>query len=102
MARAKVTDRAPTPHAEPKKKKRTARPHAPVPLRAYSIPQFCEAYNMSVWTYYRIAKDGIGPKIRKVGSKTLIGIADAEAWFEKRKAPAKEQRAEREAASAEA
>ena len=101
MARAKVTGRAPTPHAEPKKK-RMPRPTAPVELKAYNIPQFCEAYNMSIWTYYRIAKEGLGPEIMKIGHKTLIGVADAEAWQQARKAAAREQRRAREAASAEA
>jgi hypothetical protein len=83
------------PDAEPSpEKKREAKP---VALKAYTIPQFCEAYNMSIWTYYRIAKDGIGPKIRKVGHKTLIGVDDAEAWFEE---AAPKQRRAREAAAA--
>ncbi len=47
-----------------------------------------------------MAKEGTGPQITKVGSKTLIGVADAEAWFEARKAAAKEQRRAPEAAEA--
>lgn len=81
----------PTPEAEPKKR-RKPRPTAPVELKAYTIPQFCEAYNISIWTYYRIAKEGTGPVISKIGDKTLIDIADAKAWFEKKKVAAKEQR----------
>ena len=92
-----------TAHAEPKAAKHEKTPPIrgpPVELKAYTIPQFCEAYNLSIWTYYRIAKEGTGPQITKVGSNTLIGVADAEAWFEARKAPAKEQRRAREVAEA--
>lgn len=98
MARAKASP----PHAEAKPK-HTPRPHAPVDLKAYTISQFCEAYNMSIWTYFRLAKAGNGPEIMKLNQKTLIAIADAEAWQETRKAVAREQRQKkREAASAEA
>jgi hypothetical protein len=86
---------APTSDAEPKKK-RTPRPTAPVELKAYTIPQFCEAYNMSIWTYYRIAKAGTGPEVMKIGHKTLIGVSDAEAWQQANKAAAQEQRRARE------
>jgi hypothetical protein len=99
MARAKL-------HAKTKPKaKHTPGPHAPVDLKAYTIPQFCEAYNMSIWTYFRLAKAGEGPETMKVGQqKTLIAIADAEAWQEKRKVVARDQwtarKAKREAKKA--
>lgn len=82
-------------------KKRITKPVELKPgMKAYTIPQFCAAYNHSLDTYYRMARAGEGPMITKLGHKTLIGVDDAEAWFEARKAATTQGRV-REAASAE-
>jgi hypothetical protein len=65
MARAEVTGR----------KTRSA-----VVLAAYSIQQFCEAHNISVDLYFKLQRQGLGPKTMKVGSRTLISAESAAAW----------------------
>jgi hypothetical protein len=53
-------------------------PH--LPRRAYSVPEFCECYRISIrGAYEEIAAGRL--KIRKLGRRTLIATEDAEAWF---------------------
>ena len=48
-----------------------------VPVLAFTIQQFCASHNISIDTYHRIARAGTGPKIMKVGHKTLISVEAA-------------------------
>jgi len=48
--------------------------------KAYSIPQFCEAYGISRSKLYVALKKGEGPRIMKFGGRTLISVEAAEAW----------------------
>jgi hypothetical protein len=78
---------APTPHAEPKSAKRAVQPPIrgpPVAPLAYSIRQFCEAHNLSVDTFFRMARAGNGPQTMRVGGRTLISVEAAEAWRRER------------------
>jgi hypothetical protein len=80
------------------------KPQKPVELQMYTIPQFCEAHNISIDSYYRMQRAGDGPEIKKVGHGTRISVEAAKAWREKGKAAtetaeAKEQRLARKAAS---
>jgi hypothetical protein len=106
MSRIKTTKRRAAPReAEPLPMPRTieaAKAAPPVELKAYTIPLFCEAHNLSIWTYYRMAAAGTGPAIMKIGHKTLISVEDAEAWRKARKDAARHGRAAANAASAEA
>lgn len=53
---------------------------AGVPQRAYSIVEFCAAYNLSRSLAY--LEVGAGRlRVRKVGRRTLIAAEDAENWF---------------------
>jgi hypothetical protein len=56
---------------------------------AISIPEFCRRHQISVGMYFKIAREGIGPRVMKVGKRTIISREAAEAW-----------RRERESASA--
>jgi hypothetical protein len=56
---------------------------------ALSIPEFCRRHQISVGMYFKIAREGIGPRVMKVGKRTIISREAAEAW-----------RRERESASA--
>jgi hypothetical protein len=71
-------------------------------MKTYTIPQFCAAHNISLDSYYRMARAGTGPEIMKVGHSTRIAVEDAKAWREARKAAARDGRAAANAASAEA
>lgn len=46
----------------------------------YSIPEFCKAHGISQALYFRICKDGLGPEIFKVSSRTLISFEAAARW----------------------
>ena len=48
--------------------------------KAYTIPLFCEAYGISRSALYGALKRGYGPRIMKVGRRTLISVDAAEAW----------------------
>ena len=56
---------------------------------AYSIPEWAKRNGISVSMYHKIQKQGLGPRIMRVGSRTLISREADEQW-----------RREREAASA--
>ena len=48
--------------------------------RAMSVRYFCEAYNMGKTRTYEEIKSG-RLRVRKIGRRTLIGVDDAEEWF---------------------
>ena len=54
----------------------------------FSISEFCASHNISVDTYFKIQRNGTGPKIMKVGSRTLISAEAAAAWRAAREVPA--------------
>ena len=53
---------------------------SPVPTAAYTVAEFCSAYRISRDTFYRSLKNGNGPSIKKVGRRTIITLAAAQAW----------------------
>jgi hypothetical protein len=89
----------PTSHAEPKLAKREVLPPVrgpPIAPMAYSIRQFCQAHNISVDTYFRLQRDGLGPVTMKVGGRTLISVEATAAWRRERELAAQEARHQRE------
>ena len=48
--------------------------------RAHSISEFCKIYNVSRSKTFRLLADGTLTRL-KLGTKTLIRVEDAEAWF---------------------
>jgi hypothetical protein len=66
----------------------------PIPqgAQAYSIRQFCAAHNLSVDSYFRLARRGLMPRTMKVGARTLISAEAAAAWRRAREASHKPQR----------
>jgi predicted DNA-binding transcriptional regulator AlpA len=48
--------------------------------KAYTIPEFCDAYSISRSKFYEMRKAGSGPQIMKVGRRTLISVEAATAW----------------------
>ena len=54
--------------------------HSTVALAAYSIEQFCQAHNISIDLYFKLQRQGLGPKTMKVGARTLISIEAAAEW----------------------
>ena len=45
-----------------------------------SVPAFCADNNVSRSLFYRLVKEGRGPRLAKVGRRTLISIEAAAEW----------------------
>lgn len=50
---------------------------------AYTVPEFCTAHRISRALFYIILRDGRGPRVLKLGRKTLV-TADAAADWRRR------------------
>ena len=55
-------------------------PRPPTPRLALSIPEFCEAHGISEAFYYKLKRQGEGPREMKVGARTLITFESAAEW----------------------
>lgn len=47
---------------------------------AYSIPGFCADHHFSKAFLYKLIKDGKGPRLMKIGRRTLISAESAADW----------------------
>ena len=47
---------------------------------AYTVPQFCYGFNVSKTHLYALLKENKGPRIMKVGRRTLISAQAAADW----------------------
>jgi hypothetical protein len=56
----------------------------PPQLLAYSIEQFCALHGISVDFYFKLQRKGLGPKVMRVGARTLISIEAGAAWRRER------------------
>ena len=52
----------------------------PIEPMAYSIAEFCEAHGISVDHYFKLQREGLGPRIMKAGARTLISLEAAADW----------------------
>lgn len=48
---------------------------------AYSVAEFCKACGISRSFFYQLREEKRGPKVTKIGDRTLITKADAEEWL---------------------
>lgn len=51
--------------------------------QAYSIDQFCAAHGFGRSTYFKLRKEGKGPREIRVATKPIITVESARAWREK-------------------
>ena len=60
----------------------TAHPGAAVTVeqRAFSVETFCTAHSITKVFFYQLLKKGHGPRIMKVGRRTLISLEAAAEW----------------------
>jgi predicted DNA-binding transcriptional regulator AlpA len=58
-----------------------------------TVPEFCEAFRISVPFYYKLRRDGLGPREMKLGTRTVISTAAADAWRIDREGGLNEQKA---------
>jgi hypothetical protein len=96
MAPREVTGRKPADGASRKK------PSPPLDeLKAYSIPQFCALHGISIDTYFRMQRQGLGPATMKVlKNRTLISVEAAAAWRRAREQAPRVKRQVEETATA--
>lgn len=50
------------------------------PCRTLSVRDFCRLYGLSPNTYYRMKREGRGPRTMRIGRVTRIHVDEAEAW----------------------
>lgn len=55
-------------------------PSASVCPAAFTVAQFCAAHNITKVFFYKLLKQGRGPRIMKVGTRTLISVEAAADW----------------------
>ncbi len=46
----------------------------------FNVNGFCAAHDITKVTFYKLLKDGLGPRIMKVGARTLISVEAAADW----------------------
>ena len=63
--------------------------HAPE-REAYSVVEFAQAYGLSRATIYNLWKDGSGPRLMRVGRRTLISKQSAAEWARRMEAASTE------------
>jgi hypothetical protein len=51
--------------------------------QATSVADFCARYQMAVSTYCRRVPLGLAPQFRKIGRRSVILLADENAWLAK-------------------
>jgi hypothetical protein len=76
VARPEITGRKTGPGAKAIAKAHLIRG----PPRAMSIVEFCDAYRISVDFYFKLQREGLGPRVMRVGARTLITIEAADEW----------------------
>ena len=54
-----------------------------LPKLAYTVPQFCDGFNVSRTHFYALLKENKGPRTMKVGRRTLISAAAAADWCQR-------------------
>jgi hypothetical protein len=72
MARPEVTGR------------KINKPKQKPPALAMTIPELCEAARISVAMFFKIKKQGFGPRETKFGARTVITMASANEWIRAR------------------
>lgn len=48
--------------------------------QAYDVSTFCKVHSIGRTFFYRLLKEGRGPKIMKIGSRRLISVEAAREW----------------------
>ena len=56
-------------------------PSLPDQREVYSVAEFCHAYGVSRSMFYKLQKAGTGPRLCKVGRKTLVSARSASEWL---------------------
>ncbi len=57
-------------------------------MESYSVADFCRAHGISRALFYKLLREGCGPRVMKVGRRTLISREAAEDWRRRMEAAA--------------
>lgn len=58
--------------------------------RAFTIAEFCEAYNVSRGRLHELDRAGLGPKTYRIASRPYVSLAAAQEWQQRMEAGAAE------------
>ena len=47
---------------------------------AMTVDEFCQSHGISRATFYNLLREGNGPAVMRLGSRTLIGVEAAADW----------------------
>lgn len=50
------------------------------PRATSTVPQFCDDHNISCTHFYELLKSGKGPRLMKIGRRTLVTAEAAAEW----------------------
>ncbi len=53
-----------------------------IDTQSQSVDAFCQTHSISKAFFYKLCKEGKGPKLMKVGKRTLISSEAAKEWRE--------------------
>lgn len=54
--------------------------NAPAPRLAMTIEEFCDFFRITEGFFYKLKKQGLGPREMKIGARTLISVEAAVEW----------------------
>lgn len=49
-------------------------------MKLFSVSEFCKCTGISRALFYKLVREGNGPRITKIGSRTLISQAATDEW----------------------
>ncbi len=55
----------------------------PIKREALSVNEFCASHGICRASFYNLLKAGVGPRLMKVGRRTLISVNAAREWRER-------------------
>ena len=74
-------------HQRHREQQQQAPPSGAEVIGAFSIDQFCAAHGgISEAFFHKLCRAGLGPKLMKVGARTMISVEAAAAWRQAREA----------------
>ena len=52
-------------------------------MESYTVEEFCRMHKMCVSMFYKLRREGNGPKIMKINSKTLVSDKSNQEWVQR-------------------
>jgi hypothetical protein len=94
---AKPQHRAKAKQQNRKKKARGPPKRNTDAVGAYSVPDFCRLHGgMSEAFFHKLVSEGYGPRLMRVGSRTMISVESATEWRRERERAAEAEAAKKE------